>query len=194
MPTTSSIDDSPCLKLIAHTVNTLSRNLHNNDQFTAFLLVAPAARNWLTQELIDEFPCQTFTIRIKSPSLREEQLPLLIQLNPKAMDLLYESVVIAFHQTSNEPSVTLSSFAMGGWLLAKVSGEAVARHLAACMGRTFYEGNQWRCVRWQDRRVLEWMWPSLSQDQQNELLGRSTYGGPWIDAINCGITDRLPLM
>lgn len=171
MPSTSSIADSTRLKCVSHIVDTLSQNLHKDDQLTAFLLVTPTAYDWLTQGLIDQFPSKIFAIHVQSSALTDEQRPLLIQLNAKAMDLLVETVLLALEQTSNEPSAVISSSAMGGWLLSKASGEAVARHLAACMGRVIYEDNRWRFFRWQDRRVLEWMWPSLSQDQQNALLG-----------------------
>lgn len=150
------------------TITALNQYLHKDEHLGAFLLVDPYAHEPLRQALIDEFPCETFYVPLKSASFKEDQLPRLIQLNPKSKDLVDESAALMLAQ---QTQAMAGSSSICGWLRSKADGAVIVRHLAACMERAFFEDNRWWCVRWQDCRVLEWIWPSLSDRQKSDLLG-----------------------
>ncbi|MDI3247811.1 MULTISPECIES: DUF4123 domain-containing protein [unclassified Pseudomonas] len=149
-------------------ITALNQYLHKDDHLRAFLLVDPYAHEPLMQAFIEEFPCETFCVPLKFASFKGDQLPRLIQLNPKSKALVDESAALMLAQ---QTQVMAGSSSICGWLRSEACGAVIARHLAACMERTFFEGNRWWCLRWQDCRVLEWIWPALSPRQKTDLLG-----------------------
>lgn len=153
---------------------TLSEHLYGDKQLSAYVLVDPMLREPFEKDLLDDVSCDVFIVPIKSPSLEERQQPRLIRLNPKVVELLDESVSRMLEEQSDPQSEVTHGFAMGGWLLTSVSGSSVAKHLAFCMRRTLYLNDRWNFFRWQDRRVMEWMWPELTLRQQCALLGPIT--------------------
>ncbi|WP_017129774.1 DUF4123 domain-containing protein [Pseudomonas agarici] len=152
-------------------IRTLSHHLHGDGQLTAYLLIDPLRREPFQKEQLVEWVCDVFAVPVKSPSLKEGQQPRLIKLTPKAIELLDQSVSLMLEEQADPLSESAQGFAIGGWLLTQATGESLARHLAACVQRTLYVTDQWKYFRWQDRRVMEWMWPSLTVFQQNALLG-----------------------
>ena len=155
-------------------VRTLSKHLYADEQLSAYVLVDPILREPFEKEWLDDLSCEVFTIHTQSPSLEERQQPRLIRLNPKVAELLDESVSRTLEEQSDPQSELTRGFAMGGWLLTTVSGSSLAKHLALCMRRTLYLKDKWSFFRWQDRRVMEWMWPQLTLRQQCALLGPIT--------------------
>lgn len=155
-------------------IRTLSKHLHGDEQLSAYVLVDPILRAPFEQELLDDLSCEVFIVPAKSHSLEQGQEPRLIRLGPKAMELLEESISRMLEEQSDPQSEVARGFAMGGWLLTTASGSSLARHLAFCMRRTLYLKDTWKLFRWQDRRVMEWMWPALTLRQQGALLGPIT--------------------
>lgn len=153
---------------------TLSEHLYGDERLSAYVLVDPMVREPFEKGLLEDVSGEVFIVPIKSPSLEERQQPRLIRLDPKVAELLDESVSRMLEEQSNPKSEMTRGFTLGGWLLTPVSGLSVAKHLAFCMRRTLYLKDRWKFFRWQDRRVMEWMWPELTLRQQYALLGPVT--------------------
>ncbi|WP_022974774.1 DUF4123 domain-containing protein, partial [Xanthomonas maliensis] len=66
-----------------------------------------------------------------------------------------------------------AGFTIGGWLLIdkQVDPVALAHHLSRCIQLPVAGDGGRRVLRWNDRRVMEWMWPALSREQRAALLG-----------------------
>lgn len=155
-------------------VKMLGRHLYRDYEISAYVLVDHRVHEPFKQPLLDEWVCESFIVPVQTTSCSKEQLPRLIRLNPKAPELLDESVSLMLSEQGDPQAEALRGFAIGGWLFTRATGEALARHLARCMGRTVYETDKWKFFCWQDRRVMEWMWPSLTSVQQQALMGPIT--------------------
>lgn len=154
-------------------IKQLGEYLQRDLSMRALLLLDPSLRDVFPDDWAPFASASKWIIPIKHPALREDQMPLLVELEGRNSALLQASVIAACAEQSSAQDENEGGFAIRGWLLAQrgIDAETVARHLAACMRVASIAAGTARMLRLQDRRVFEWMWPALSDSQQAALLG-----------------------
>lgn len=123
------------------------------------------------EDLLQAESREAWTIPVRHPLLKPEQCPRLIHLHPHDTHLLEASLALALSEQADPDVESEQGFALGGWLLSAAPADALVRHLARCMNGGLSNEATPRLVRWVDRRVMEWMWPTLTPGQQAGLLG-----------------------
>lgn len=155
----------------------------------AYVLIDPILGEPFTTSFMGAEDCQSHTIPINRDVLDETQKPRLIELHPKAVGLLRASLQLAIDEQSPVAEAK-RGFAIAGWLLSDQPIEVVKRHLSRMM-LVRQPGIGRRYVRLADRRVLEWLWPTLKRHQQAILMGPIA---EWKIVDRCGqfITYQSP--
>lgn len=154
-------------------IKELGEHLQGDSDTKAFLLVDPSLREPFPAEWAPVASAASWTVPARHPGLSKDQLPRLIQLENRNVALLQASVIAACSELADPEEENQAGFCIGGWLLTgqAVDGAVLADHLARCMRVTSSVRPRSMLLRWPDRRVLEWMWPVLSEDQRNRLIG-----------------------
>ncbi|MNQ79169.1 hypothetical protein D3C85_941030 [compost metagenome] len=152
-------------------VRQLGEALQADDALSAYLLVDPMLREPFSEDLLQAEPRETWTVPVRHPLLKPEQRPRLIRLHPHDTHLLKASLALALSEQADPDAEGEQGFVLGGWLLADAPADALARHFARCMQGSFAGETNPKFIRWADRRVIEWMWPVLTPNQQAGLLG-----------------------
>jgi hypothetical protein len=150
----------------------LGETLQADDAFRAYILVNPFWGNPMDVEMVTLEGCTTFTIPLKSPLSREpdfgeQTYPRLITWRPQAVATLHQSIIAAMQEQT--PPAQERAFAIGGWFLSTQEPDVVVRHFQRVMVALL--PGQGAYARWGDRRLLEWMWPVLDEEQRSRLMG-----------------------
>lgn len=153
-------------------MQSLSETLQADDALRAYILVNPFWGNPMDAAVVAMEGCATYTIPLKSslsrePDVGEDTYPRLIAWRPQAVATMHQSLIAAIREQT--PPAQERAFAIGGWLLSTQQPEVLVRHfqrvmMAGLPGEVVY-------ARWGDRRLLEWMWPALDNEQRSRLLG-----------------------
>lgn len=148
----------------------LGEHLQAEDGSHAYLLLDPMMHDPLGCEMLLAESCEAIKIDVRRPGLLAEQCPKLIQLRPQAVAVLRTSIESALSEQQYVQQEATDGFAVGAWLLSSSSHDKVSRHLenVMCLPQP---GSGRRYFRWADRRVMEWMWPELTDAQCASLLG-----------------------
>jgi len=154
-------------------VRVLGEHLQADDGQYGYLLVDPMLHEPLADIDLVAGGCEVCPIPINLPQLRKDQWPRLIKLKPSAVEVLAASVGLALSEQSSPELESREGFVIGGWLRSAAEPPALARHLQALM-RPFEPRVGWRYLRLADRRVMEWLWPVLSDLQRQKWLGPIT--------------------
>ncbi|WP_407351811.1 hypothetical protein [Luteimonas sp. R10] len=155
-------------------IRTLSEKLQADSSCSPCLLVDPMLREPFSKDWLADIDAEVVPVPVRHPSLKEDQRPLLIRIRPRDTPLLEASVNMAIMEQENPDAEQGGGFSIGGWLLSTGRIDGLAVRMAACMQTAAPVRAGRRLVRWADRRVLEWMWPVLTQDQRTDLLGTVT--------------------
>lgn len=155
---------------LENTTRLLSECLQKDEQLRAYILVDPILHESFDSAVLDVEQCAITPIPLDYPGLNEDQLPRLIHWRPQAVCTLADSLRIASEEQADAELEASEGFTVGGWLLSSQDADVVANHFAQVM-RLLRPGYRRRYFRWADRRVLEWMWDALSEDQRAQLLG-----------------------
>ncbi|NZA28140.1 DUF4123 domain-containing protein [Luteimonas sp. SJ-92] len=151
-------------------VRQLGERLQAEEGLRPYLLIDPMLQEPLTEELLRFEECTTTTIPIERPGLSQEHKPRLIAWRPQAVGVLRASLMAALGEQADPAREASRGFAVGGWLQSAEPANVITRHLARQMwvarpqvGRVY--------LRLVDRRVFEWMWALLDEEQKATLLG-----------------------
>lgn len=154
------------------TFRLLSEGLQADDELRAYILVDAAMADPMDYEMAAIERCVVHPISINHVGTfqhAEKTWPKLIQWRPQAVLTLRKSWFIALEEQSSPNAEQANGFSIGGWLLSTEKPEALVRHLRNIA--LVYTCPGMEVVRWGDRRLLEWMWPALRNDQRDMLLG-----------------------
>lgn len=154
----------------------LGEHLQQSAGAHAFLLVDPLLREPFPVDWEPLVAAQSWEIPVNHPGFGKDQRPRLVQIEARNVGLLEASLVAALQEQDAAQEEVQNGFCIGGWLSVHgtVSGEYLARHLATCMRLPANTSRKAQVFRWHDRRVLEWMWPVLSDTQRARLLSPLT--------------------
>jgi hypothetical protein len=151
----------------------LGEHLQRDEADACFLLIDPLLREPFPEDWPPVAAANVWEVPIKHPSVSGTQRPRLIRLDARNVALLEASVAGAVEEQRMPTVEAARGFSIGGWLWlgSPADPSQLARHLARCMQLRAGPGGTSRLIRWHDRRVLEWMWPALSDEQRSRLLG-----------------------
>ncbi|WP_140727919.1 DUF4123 domain-containing protein [Pseudomonas sp. Hp2] len=168
-------------------IKELGQHLQQDPGTQAFLLIDPLLREPFPIDWEPVASAPSWRLPVRHPGIGDEQQPRLIQLEARNVALLEASVIAACKEQQSGQEEAQEGFCIGGWLLAgnAVEGASLASHLASCMRTSVAKTREAKLFRWPDRRVLEWMWPILGEEQRISLLG------PLMDWINIDRRSRL---
>lgn len=150
---------------------TLAKRLHADESVSAYVLVDRMLRDPFPADWLLEQGCEVVSLPVQHPLLEDAQRPCLIHLRPSDVRLLEAGVVMALSEQQEPETEREQGFSMGGWLLSQAPAQALASHLAQRMQGFGTPAPKGKLIRWFDRRVMECMWPVLTQAQRANLLG-----------------------
>ncbi|MGJ7605067.1 DUF4123 domain-containing protein [Variovorax sp. LT1R20] len=176
--------------MLERLVRQLGETLQADDMLSAYVLVDPMLREPFSEDLPQAESRDVWTIPVHHPLLKPEQRPRLIHLHPHDTHLLEASLALALSEQADPDTEGEQGFALGGWLLCAAPADALVRHLARCMNGGLSNEATPRLIRWADRRVMEWMWPALTPNQQAGLLGPMQC---WCSLDRCGRLMRYEI-
>ncbi|MBU9132009.1 DUF4123 domain-containing protein [Burkholderia multivorans] len=140
-----------------------------------YLVVDPSQRDF-TNDDKEAGHFQELTraiVEIKHDAFPDSHRPYLVRLDlatPEGAGVLAESVKIAFEDRRPTSMAEGLGQRVGGWLASEASMDEVAEHWGRHVLQYSEEGLP--CVlRFYDTRALSLIWPVLSQEQQQALLG-----------------------
>ncbi|WP_244952514.1 DUF4123 domain-containing protein [Xanthomonas maliensis] len=154
-------------------IEQLSELLLRDEEKAAYLFVDPILREPFPLDWPHVACAASWDIPIKHPAFERSQQPRLIVLDRPNLALLEASVFAAVQEQRIPSDEAEAGFTIGGWLLIdkQVDPVALAHHLSRCIQLPVAGDGGRRVLRWNDRRVMEWMWPALSREQRAALLG-----------------------
>jgi hypothetical protein len=112
-------------------------------------------------------------VTIAHEAFPDEHRPYLVELNlstPEGMELLTESVRLAFEDRHPDSIAQGLGQRIGGWLASNGPADAVAAHWSQQLLQADDRGRQC-ALRFYDARALSLLWPMLSPGQRQTLLG-----------------------
>lgn len=111
-----------------------------------------------------------YTIPLHREDIPEAREPKLVSIHSHQVERIQQSLAFAIKEQRKSSSEEKAGFAIGGWLTSQATPKQLTRHLSRCMSQRIpQEGRKY--FRWADRRVLEWMWPVMADEQKDQLLG-----------------------
>nr|WP_041490747.1 DUF4123 domain-containing protein [Burkholderia cepacia] len=169
------MDESREAAAIAAAVGSLRTYFSKRPEMHCYLVVDPSQRDFTNDdEEAERFRELTRAIvEIRHDAFPDTHRPYLVDLDlatPEGAGVLAESVKIAFEDRRPMSMAEGLGQRVGGWLASEASLDAVAEH----WGRHVLQYNEDglpSVLRFYDTRALSLIWPVLSEEQQQALLG-----------------------
>lgn len=169
------VDEGPEAIAIDATVSSLRTYFSKQPKMHCYLVVDPSQRDFTNDdEEAERFrELKRAIVEVMHDAFPDNHRPYLVELDlntPEGAGVLAESVRIAFADRRPMSMAEGLGQRVGGWLASEASLDEVAGH----WGRHVLQYNEegLPCVlRFYDTRALSLIWPVLSEEQQQTLLG-----------------------
>nr|WP_080530938.1 DUF4123 domain-containing protein [Alloalcanivorax xenomutans] len=138
----------------------------------AYLLVDPFLATWRQARDRLRIPVSNdvTVVKVGYAGITDDHCPHLIRWKSTDDTWLRHSMMLADEEQADGGQESVKGLMISGWLFSDEAPATIAHHLARIS--TLRHPKAGRCyLRWADRRVLEWMWPSFSSCQRRRLLG-----------------------
>ncbi|AKM04537.1 DUF4123 domain-containing protein [Burkholderia pyrrocinia] len=169
------MDESPEAAVIGAAVSGLRAYFSKRPEMHCYLVVDPSQRDLMNDdEESERFEDLTSAIvEVRHDAFPDGHRPCLVELDlaiREGVDVLVESVRVAFEDRRPMSMAEGLGQRVGGWLASEASLAEVAEHWSRHVLQYNEEGRPC-ALRFYDTRALSLIWPMLSQEQQQALLG-----------------------
>lgn len=155
----------------AQLIRRLGETIDADETVSALLLIDPFLKEPFDRDELSSAADKIIEVPLRHRAVEPDQQPRLIALGASKDGFVERGIEQALREQFDPQVEASEGFSIGGWIFSKAPAEKVARHLASVMQQRAPNNHKPQYFRWADRRVLEWMWPVLSTDQQQALLG-----------------------